>query len=351
MWLDIRGHDQIAERFRRTLRRRRLASTYLFVGPEGVGKRTFALKLAESLMCLESADGDLAPCGKCASCVLCAAGNHPDLLLVRKPADKSSLPIELFIGKGDNRNQEGLCHDISLRPMVSQRRVAIIDDADDFNDASANCLLKTLEEPPPRSLIILLGTSLAKQLPTIRSRAQVIRFSPLSTDDVTSILQAHRLSTNGTDANELAQRSGGSVAGAIALQGDAIWRFRSELLKQLSTPRFDCVALTQSVGEFVNDAGKDAPPRRARLRQIIGYAAELFRSLMHEVAGASQSGESRDRSLQEACDRLLAQRITTDHAFNALQSCLAAEEFVARNANQANLIQWWIADLASKLAR
>jgi DNA polymerase-3 subunit delta' len=351
MWLDIRGHDQIAERFRRTLARGRLASTYLFVGPDGVGKRTFALRLAQSLMSLESTGAELAPCGKCASCVLFTASTHPDLLQVQKPADKNSLPIELFIGKDDKRNQEGLCHDISLRPMVSGRRVAIIDDADDFNEASANCLLKTLEEPPPRSVIILLGTSLAKQLPTIRSRAQVVRFAPLSEDDVATILQDRRLATDEKVANELAQRSSGSVASALAAQDVAVWQFRAELLKQLSAPRFDCVALAQAVGEFVNEAGKEAPPRRARLRQIIGFAVELFRVSLNGLVGSPLAGEGIDRELQVSRERILKQNLGSDGVVQAMQSCLAAEENVSRNANQATLIQWWLADLASQLGR
>ena len=157
-----------------------LASTYLFVGPEGIGKRRFALALAKALLCPNTAADPLEPCGHCESCRLFDAGNHPDLDVVSLPKDKSTLPLDLFIGDKDHRNQDGLCHRISLRPFLGGRKIAIIDDADHFSAESANCLLKTLEEPPPRSLLILIGTSPSRQLPTIRSRSQVVRFRPLS---------------------------------------------------------------------------------------------------------------------------------------------------------------------------
>src|SRR5690606_35537516 len=111
------------------------------------------------LFCPNTADEELTACGQCASCQLMAAGNHPDLLEVTLKKDKRALQIDQFVGDGEHRNREGLCHDISMRPALSNRRVAVIDHADTFNVNTANALLKTLEEPPPRSLIILIGTS------------------------------------------------------------------------------------------------------------------------------------------------------------------------------------------------
>ena len=85
MWQGIHGHDQIVEQFRRALRRGRLASSFLFAGPAGVGKRTFALKLAAALLCDNRAEEDLDPCGECPACVQVAAGTHPDVEIVAKP--------------------------------------------------------------------------------------------------------------------------------------------------------------------------------------------------------------------------------------------------------------------------
>ena len=132
------------------------------------------------------------PCEYCPSCLQVAARTHPDLEIVSKPEDKSFLPLELFIGDKEHRMKEGLCHRIAMKPFQGGRKIAIIDDADFLNAEGANCLLKTLEEPPPQSVLILIGTSPAKQLPTIRSRCQLIRFRPLRTDQVEELLLVPR---------------------------------------------------------------------------------------------------------------------------------------------------------------
>src|SRR6185437_3301455 len=102
-WQGLEGHDDVVDRFRAMLSRGRLAHTFLFVGPAGVGKRSFALRLAAALLCPNRPVEALDPCGICASCLQVAAGTHPDLLQVRKPADKSFIPLELFIGPKEKR--------------------------------------------------------------------------------------------------------------------------------------------------------------------------------------------------------------------------------------------------------
>ena len=86
-WQGILGHDEVAEHFRRALARGRLASSFLFVGPPGIGKRWFALKLAQALLCQRSPEEALDPCGTCPACVQVAAGTHPDLEIIAMRAD------------------------------------------------------------------------------------------------------------------------------------------------------------------------------------------------------------------------------------------------------------------------
>src|SRR5436190_1587649 len=92
-WQNIRGHDRVVEKFRRALVKGRLASTFLFVGPSGIGKRTFALALAKGLLCERVPEQRLDPCGECPSCLQVASLNHPDVEMLAKPPDKASNPL------------------------------------------------------------------------------------------------------------------------------------------------------------------------------------------------------------------------------------------------------------------
>jgi DNA polymerase-3 subunit delta' len=325
MWQGIQGHDAVVERFRRTLQANRLASTYLFVGPEGVGKRAFALKLAQTLLCTRHDPADMEPCGQCESCLLALAGNHPDLDLISLQPGKRQLLLSQFVGERDSRNQEGLCRSIALRPMIGRRRVAIIDDADWFNVESANCLLKTLEEPPPGAVIILIGTSRSRQLPTILSRAQIVRFQPLSTKAVSDLLQANGIAGDDRTAGELAQRSQGSVTSARELADQALWQMRDRIMASWHGGEFDLSRIMREIEEFINDAGKEAELRRNRFRQLLTLVA---RKLSDEL-----------RTEPDADD--------AEILLEALDLCLEAEQQLDRNANQSTLLESWADSLSS----
>jgi DNA polymerase-3 subunit delta' len=346
-WQGIVGHDDVVERFRRALARGRLASSFLLVGPSGVGKRTFALKLAQAMLCLTVDEKALEPCNACESCLQAIAGSHPDIERVSKPDDRATIPLELFIGDQDHRRRVGLCHNISLRPFYGRRKVAIIDDADLIAVEGANSLLKTLEEPPPRSLLILVGTSPTKQLPTIRSRCQIVHFGALPVDEVRRLLLERSLVSDAAEAERLARHSGGSLQRAVELSDADLWTFRDELFANLAA--LDSVRLAPQVSQFVDAAGKEAPRRRARLRQVIGFAADFYRALLRMQAGGSLSGDAtlEDPALLECVEQSLARAPSAEEAAARLDRCLTAAEHVDRNANQTTLIEAWLDSLAS----
>jgi DNA polymerase-3 subunit delta' len=344
MWHGIEGHDDVAERFRRALGRGRLASSFLFAGPSGIGKRAFAMKLAQALLCQTRPEEAMDPCESCPSCAQVAAGTHPDVDLVAKPEGKSFIPLELLVGDVEHRRREGLCHNLALKPYMGGRKVAVIDDADDLNEEGANALLKTLEEPPPRSVLILIGTTPAKQLPTIRSRCQLVRFRPLPPESVASLLVSKGYLSDTAEARRLAELGEGSVGRALELADPELWAFRSALVEHLCRPTLDNVPLAQTVAAFVEAAGKEAPARRARLRQAVAFAAEYYRQLLHAQCGVPPSG---DRQLPDCAAQAIARGETDAEATaTRLDRCLAAAAQVDRNANQATLIECWLDDLA-----
>jgi DNA polymerase-3 subunit delta' len=342
-WQGIQGHDSVVAQFRRSLSRGRLASTFLFVGPPGVGKRAFALKLAQTLLCSESPPQQMQPCGRCPSCVQVAAGTHPDLFVIGKPKERADIPVALLIGEANKRMQEGLCHDISLKPFMGGKRIAIIDDADHLNEEGANCLLKTLEEPPPQSVLILIATSAEKQLPTIRSRSQIIRFAPLEAEVLAELLISQGIVAEAAQARQLAEYSGGSLQRAAELADAELWEFRQNLLNQMAAARWDSSQLAKGVSAIVDAAGKEAPPRRARLRQVVLFAAELYRALARELAGSALESDAQMQSAVASAARSWPG--DAELAGACALRCLDALEQIDANANQTTLIECWLDDL------
>ncbi len=220
-WSTLIGHPKIANWFSTAIRQGRLGGSFLLVGSPGIGKRTVANLLARTLLCDSSDPKQMDPCGKCQACVQVAAETHPDVVRVSKPADKSFIPLELLIGPSDARMQAGFCRDLRLKPMAGHRKVAILEDADFLNEEGANCLLKTLEEPPPGAVVLLIGTSEQRQLPTIRSRCQIIRLGPLSVEDATKLLrEVHHVEATNDQIGDAIEISGGDMHVAARLLGE-----------------------------------------------------------------------------------------------------------------------------------
>ena len=344
-WHGIDGHDDVVEQFRRAIARGRLASSFLFAGPAGIGKRTFALKLAQAMLCQTRPEAALDPCGACPSCSQVTAGTHPDVIMIAKPEGKADIPVELLIGDREHRRQQGLCHDLGMKPSIGGRRIAVIDDADYLNPAGANALLKTLEEPPPRSMLILIGTTPAKQLPTIRSRCQLIRFQPLPIETVAALLVSKGFVADPAEARRLARFSEGSLQRALELADPDLWSFRNTLYEKLSEPILDSGGLARTVASFVDEAGKEPSARRARFRQIVAFAAEFYRQLLHAQCGVSVSEDVELRKqVNVAMERGPGGQ---ERSAARLDRCLDAAAQIDRNANQSTLIECWLDDLAA----
>jgi len=277
--------------FRRSYERGRMSHAYLFVGAEGIGKQTFARLLAKCLLC-ECVDSEqFDACGQCGSCKMMDAATHPDYLTVACPEGKTVLPLELIAGTDEQRGRSGLCHDLSLRPMVGTRRIAVIDDAHCMNTESANALLKTLEEPPSFSMLILIATAADAVLPTIRSRCQEILFQPLAIDDLSELLVEHGSVDDATEARALAALSDGSLATASELNDSNLRGLRDNLYEAVSSGRFQSPAVTKHLTEGLEELGNDRSMQRRGAAWLIRFLAEFLRRSIAKLSDHSPTGD------------------------------------------------------------
>ena len=320
-WHSIRGHDRVVDDLRRTLAQGRFPHAFLFAGPEGVGKRSFARKLAQALLCERAREAELDPCEVCPGCLQVKAGNHPDLLEIERPEDKHELPIRVI---------RDLCLDLGLKPMRGTRRVAIVNDADDLNDEAANAFLKTLEEPPPGAVLILIGTSAEVQLDTIVSRCRVVRFDPLPTAELSALLQERGIAAEPVDADRLAILGEGSVGRAIGLADPDLEHFRRGLIDELADPRgFDPAALAQRIEAFAKAAGKESVDHRGRASLLLGELARFYRGILWETAGLTPPCLDPDDRRAVAT---LAGRLDPEAVFVLADRCLEADYQIHRKA-------------------
>jgi DNA polymerase-3 subunit delta' len=297
------------------VQRKRLAHAYLFVGPPGIGKKLFARELAKAILCENSSEGTLAACDQCQSCVLMDAGNHPDFFTLQRPEDKNEMPIELM---------QELCAGFSLKSARGQGKVAVLDDADDLNPESANCFLKTLEEPPPRTIFILIGSSVDQQLPTILSRCQIVRFRPLPAQAVETILRQNDIQDSAL-IHRLLRLAGGSPGQALALADPALWDFRSKLVEGLSRPKVEAFSLAKSFVEFVEDAGKEMALQRRRASLVLGLLIAALTDALELGQGKEPAEAGDDKSLKALTMRADATKILA-----LLERCLEAERQIGR---------------------
>ncbi len=220
---DILGQEGAVERLKAALRQGRLAHAYLFLGPDGVGKAATARALAGALNCTAPLeDGDA--CGACPSCRRLAAGTHPDFLVILPTSEGRQPQIKIEQIREFRRLT-------AYPPVGGGWRVALINPAEALNDAAANCLLKTLEEPPAQHLLILTAGVEDDLFPTVVSRCQKLAFSPFPYALIIRELVARGRSQD--QAGLLAALSGGSLGRALSLDPEALAAERRQVLADL----------------------------------------------------------------------------------------------------------------------
>jgi DNA polymerase III subunit delta' len=258
MFDKIIGNERIKKTLRHLIKERRVPNAVLFAGEEGIGKKHFALELAKSFVCLNPKNGEA--CDNCRNC------HRTDKIEIPKPDKKEEYERVFFTEHPDIGfvvpfktrilvdSIRAIEKEANFRPFEATARFFIIDDADKMNDAAANALLKTLEEPPNSSYIFLITSRPAVLLPTILSRCQIVRFAPVAEKEIEKyLLETKQFSPD--DAEIAAKLANGSLGRALEIDSEKfrVWRETMlDVLKSLTGRRNYSVLL--QTAEKMNDA-------------------------------------------------------------------------------------------------
>lgn len=196
---NIIGNENIKTLFNNSIKLNNLVHSYMFIGPNGIGKKLFATDLAQMILC----ESNEFACGICPSCIKFESKNHPDFSVLNSEDGKSIKIGQIRL----------LQEQIAQKPIISNKKIYIINDSDLMTIEAQNCLLKTLEEPPEYAIIFLILSNEAKMLNTIKSRCAKIVFQKLSNDNLLNYAKANNLEIN----NTIISIAEGSISNLISL--------------------------------------------------------------------------------------------------------------------------------------
>lgn len=206
VWDNVLGHSAKIDDLRKIIADGKFPHAVIFSGVTGIGKRKVAEICAATLLCENPGDGNA--CGSCPSCKLMSGSSHPDFYVVEPEETKTTRNIKIA-------QIRTLQSEAVLKPLQSSCRVVLIDGAEFMNNAAANCLLKTLEEPPSQTIFILTTANRAGLLMTMRSRCLTMNFDKLSAEDIVLGLIRHGVDSD--TADKISLIADGSLGRAITL--------------------------------------------------------------------------------------------------------------------------------------
>ena len=309
------GHEWAVDLLAEHVAQRRERHAYLITGPQGVGKKTLALRFAEALNCTKPpAPGQ--PCRQCSSCKRIEAMQHPDLSVVEAEHEGEVLRIDQV---------RELQHNLSLAPYEARYRVALLLRFEEAHTNAANAMLKTLEEPPPQVVVILTAKSVESLLPTIVSRCEVLKLRPLSVDETAKGLQVIK-GVPAEIAEVLAHISGGRPGYAVRLfEQPRLLEQRQAWLEELVE------LLASSRGErFAYAFARVAPEDKEELRNELQVWLTFWRDALIFAAGVTDPITNLDYS---ARIQKLADKIGLHNAQFHVNSVESTLDRIDRNVN------------------
>ncbi|MCK6457389.1 MAG: DNA polymerase III subunit delta' [Phycisphaerae bacterium] len=358
---DVAHQDTARRRLRDALAACRVPHAYLFAGPDGVGKRMLAVRFAQRLLCANPAQD---ACGACEECAMMASGVHPDYHYVDRGLKKfhrdKRVQARAAIKLSIDVIRQFVIEAVLLRPVRGRAKVFVIDEAERMSPDAQNALLKTLEEPPPDTYLILCTRSPEQVLPTTRSRCQVVPFGPLPSEFIIERL-TNEHGIDAADARLIAELAGGQLSVAVQYAEREVAARAVELLRLLTGVFDDPIAFGKGVRELAEaiakrakeaaraetddveddvegDADEDggheisaSDTARTSRRIVLSLVGGLLRDVLRVACGDGPRAVSRPADV--AVVETLARRLGRRGVVRALRAVSDAEAALEQNAN------------------
>lgn len=276
MALELIGHAWAEKLLQQHIAMQQVRHAYLFTGPEGVGRRTLALRFAQALNCLQSPSPGL-PCGECRNCTQLERRQHPDLTILQTEEDASTIKVDQV---------RDLQHALSLAPYEATYRIALLLNFQQATESAQNALLKTLEEPNPKVILLVTADMAENLLATIVSRCETLHLRPTSPGELADALM-HREGLDAEQADLLAHVSGGRPGYALRLlrEVELMERRRQwldDLLQLLPASRRERFAYVEA--KFPR--GNERSETRETMREAFCHWLSFWRDVLLVTTGA-----------------------------------------------------------------
>ena len=310
---NIIGHDWQKQILRAVIRKEQFAHAYLFFGDDGIGKLLTAKMLAQAINCEEPVKNGSDACGQCWACKQIDNAIHPDVFYIAPDGEQIKI--------AQIREMQDF---LVYRPLIGRYKIYIVDAADRMNISAANSLLKTLEEPPGHSVIILISSRPRHLLPTIQSRCQKLRFAPLSLPEVQEAVERQQ-QRSAEAARLVAGFSQGRIGVAFETDPDGVREERDRIVTTVGIDSFMHDGIMQ-VFNASEALAKGASPTIA----LTWLAHWLRDTLILQISNKPERLMNRDR-LEDLVQA--GKQCTPEAIIGLLEAIEATRQGLQRNLN------------------